>query len=84
VPLALLFLAPFVDPRRPFRLLHLDLLALLAFGLSHVFFNAGNLDASVPLVYPVLGYLLVRMLLAGFGRGGWSGARSCRTRGRRG
>ena len=73
VPLGLLFLAPFVDPRRPLRLLHLDLLALLAFGVSHVLFNHGNLDASVPLVYPVLGYLLVRMLLAGFGRGGWSG-----------
>ncbi len=26
IPLCLLFLAPFIDPRRPFRLLHLDLL----------------------------------------------------------
>jgi len=66
IPLCLLFLAPFLDPRRPFRLLHLDLLVLLGFGLSHVFFNRGELSASVPLAYPVLGYLLARCLLAGF------------------
>jgi hypothetical protein len=66
LPLCLLFLAPFVDPRRPLRLLHLDLLVLLAFGVSHVFFNRGEISTSVPLVYPVLLYLLVRMLLAGF------------------
>jgi glycosyl transferase family 87 len=59
-----LFLAPFVDPRRPFRLLHLDLLVLLAFGVSHFFFNRGEISTSVPLAYPVLAYLLVRCLLA--------------------
>jgi hypothetical protein len=64
--LCVMFLAPFVDPRRPLRLLHLDLLMLLAFGLSHVFFNRGEIDTSVPLVYPVLLYLLARMLWAGF------------------
>ncbi len=66
VPLCVMFLAPFVDPRRPFRLLHLDLLMLLGFGVSHVFFNRGEIDTSVPLVYPVLLYLLARMLWAGF------------------
>jgi hypothetical protein len=66
IPLCLLFLAPFVDFRRPLRLLHLDLLALLAFGVSHFFFNRGEIGLSVPLAYPVLAYLLVRMLLAGF------------------
>ena len=66
LPLCVVFLLPFVDPRRPFRLLHLDLLVLLAFGVSHVFFNQGEIGASVPLVYPVLLYLLVRMLVAGF------------------
>ena len=66
IPLCLLFLAPFVDLRRPFRLLHLDLLVLVAFGASHVFFNRGEIGVSVPLVYPVLLYLLVRMLFAGF------------------
>ncbi|MBN1530235.1 MAG: DUF2029 domain-containing protein [Thermoleophilaceae bacterium] len=66
VPLALLFLAPFVDPRRPFRLVHLDLLVLLGFGVSQYFFNKGNVDVSVPLTYPLLGYLLVRLAVAGF------------------
>ena len=68
LPLCVLFLLPFVDPRRPFRLLHLDLLALLAFGASHFFFNRGDISTSVPLVYPVLAYLLVRMLVVGFRR----------------
>jgi hypothetical protein len=66
IPLGLLFLAPFVDPRRPFRLIHLDLLVLVGFAVSHVYFNQGEIFTSVPLVYPVLAYLLVRMLLAGF------------------
>jgi hypothetical protein len=66
IPLCVLFLAPFVDIRRPLRLLHLDLLVLLAFGVSHVFFNRGEIGVSAPLVYPVLVYLLARMLLGGF------------------
>ncbi|HZG48265.1 MAG TPA: glycosyltransferase 87 family protein [Thermoleophilaceae bacterium] len=66
LPLCVLFLAPFVDFRRPFRLLHLDLLVLLAFGASHLFFNRGEIGVSVPLVYPVLAYLLARALLAAF------------------
>ncbi len=65
LPLCLLFLVPFVDPRRPLRLLHLDLLVLLAFGASHVFFNRGEIGVSVPLVYPVLLYLLARLVMAG-------------------
>jgi hypothetical protein len=66
LPLCALFLLPFVDFRRPFRLLHLDLAVLLLFGVSHIFFNDARIDISVPLVYPVLVYLLVRMLFAGF------------------
>jgi hypothetical protein len=66
IPLCVLFVLPFLDFRRPLRLLHLDLLVLVAFGLSHVFFNRGEIGVSVPLVYPVLLYLLVRVLLAGF------------------
>ncbi|MEA2366525.1 MAG: hypothetical protein QOI32_2037, partial [Thermoleophilaceae bacterium] len=66
IPLCLLFLAPFVDVRRPCRLLHLDLLVLLAFGLSHYFFNRGEIGVSVPLAYPVLLYLLARSLFAAF------------------
>ena len=55
IPLMVAFFVPFFDPRRPLRLLHLDLLVLLAFSLSHVFFNRGEIYTSVPLVYPVLG-----------------------------
>jgi hypothetical protein len=66
LPLCVLFLLPFVDFRRPLRLLHLDLLVLLAFGVSHVFFNRGEIGVSAPLVYPVLLYLLGRVLFAAF------------------
>jgi len=64
IVLSLLFVIPFVNPRRPFSLLHLDLLALSAFSMSLAFFNRGNIDASVPLAYPPLLYLLGRMLWA--------------------
>src|SRR5215211_2376446 len=66
LPLAAIFLLAFFDSSRPLRLLHLDLLVLLGFGLSQLYFNQGRIDVSMPLVYPLLGYLLVRMLLAGF------------------
>jgi hypothetical protein len=66
LPLCVLFLAPFVDPRRPLRLVHLDLLALLAFSVSLFFFNKAEIGWSVGLVYPVLAYVFVRMLIAGF------------------
>src|SRR3954452_3629172 len=66
LPLCLLFLAPFVDPRRPLRLIHLDLLALLGFSVSLAFFNHAKIEASVALVYPVLAYVFLRMLIAGF------------------
>jgi hypothetical protein len=66
LPLAAIFLLAFFDPRRPLRLLHLDLLVLLGFGLSQLYFNQGRIDVSMPLVYPLLAYLVVRMLLAGF------------------
>jgi hypothetical protein len=65
ITLSVLFVAPFFDPRRPFRLLHLDLLVLLGFGLSHFYFNRGEIGVSVPLVYPVLLYLLGRLLWSG-------------------
>ena len=66
IPLCILFLLPFVDRHRPFRLLHLDLLALLSFSVSQFFFNRGEIVWSVPLVYPVLAYLFLRMVYAGF------------------
>jgi Glycosyltransferase family 87 len=66
LPLCVLFLAPFVDPRRPLRLIHLDLIALLGFSVSLAFFNHAKIGASVALVYPVLAYVFLRMLIAGF------------------
>ncbi len=66
LPLALLFVFPFVDLRRPGRLLHLDLAVLLLFGASQYFFNRGQIDLSVPLACVPLVYLLVRLVLAGF------------------
>jgi hypothetical protein len=66
LPLCVLFLAPFVDPRRPLRLIHLDLLALLGFSASLFFFNKAEIELSVALVYPVLAYVFLRMLIAGF------------------
>ena len=62
LPLCLLFLLPFIDWRRPFSLLHLDLLVLLSFSVSLAFFNHAHIYASVPLTYPPLLYLLARML----------------------
>ncbi len=69
IPLCALFFAGLFDWRRPWRVAHLDLLVLLAFGISHVFFNRGEIGVSVPLVYPVLAYLFARMTWIGF-RGG--------------
>jgi hypothetical protein len=62
LPMCLLFLVPFIDIRRPFSLLHLDLLVLLSFSVSLAFFNHGHIYASVPLTYPPMLYLLARML----------------------
>jgi Glycosyltransferase family 87 len=68
IGLTLLFVAPFVDPRRPLRVRHLDLAVLMAFGVSVAFFNDANIDVSVPLAYPLLLYLLGRMLWIGLRR----------------
>jgi hypothetical protein len=69
LPMCALFLLPFLPWRRRPTLLHLDLLVLLAFSVSLAFFNHADLGMSVPLVYPCLLYLFVRMLLLAFGRG---------------
>jgi hypothetical protein len=70
LPLCLIFLIGLVDWRRLPRAANLDLLVLLGFGVSHFFFNRANIGVSVPLVYPVLVYLLGRCLWIGLrGRG---------------
>jgi hypothetical protein len=68
IPLTVLFLAPFLVPRRASKLLLLDLAVLVAFGISVAFFNDAQIDVSVPLVYPLLVYLLLRMLWVGLRR----------------
>jgi hypothetical protein len=82
VPLCILFVAPFIwprwrhrdlvdgerIPRRP-SLFIVDLLMLLGFSVSLAFFNHAEIGLSVPLVYPFLIYVVVRMLLLAGGRG---------------
>jgi hypothetical protein len=74
IPLCVVFLVGLVEWRRPWRWVHLDLLVLLSFGISHIFFNRGEIGVSVPLTYPPLVYLLGRMLWVGF-RGAGRGLR---------
>jgi hypothetical protein len=62
----LLFALPFVDRRRPLRMLHLDLAVMLALGIYHFFFARGEVALAIPLVYPVLLYLLARVLWVAF------------------
>src|SRR3954470_17968686 len=68
IPLLILFVAPFADPRRPLRVRHLDLLALCSFSVSLAFFDQGKIGASVPLAYPPLLYLLGRLTWIGLRR----------------
>ena len=45
------------------------MVVVAGFGVSHYFFNRGEIGLSVPLAYPALLYLLARSLWLGF-RGG--------------
>lgn len=69
LPMCVVFLVPFLPRRRKPSLLHLDLLVLLSFSVSLAFFNHARIGLSVPLAYPCLLYLLVRMLCLARGRG---------------
>ena len=66
----LLFFVGLADLRRPLTMRNLDLVVLLGFSVSLVFFQRGEIFASVPLAYPVLLYLLGRGVWIGFGRRG--------------
>jgi hypothetical protein len=67
LPLCAIFVLGLFDFRHPFRAANLDLVALTAgLGVSHFFFNRGEIGLSVPLAYPVLLYLLGRSLWMAF------------------
>jgi hypothetical protein len=68
IVLSVLFAAAFVDPRRPLRLLHLDLLAFTLLSVSLLLFDHGKVYSSVPLIYPALAYLFARLVHLGFAR----------------
>ncbi len=74
LPLAAIFLLALFDFRRKLRVAHLDLLVLLSFGISEIYFNDGQIGVSVPLAYPPLLYLIARMIWIGF-RGPGQGLR---------
>ncbi len=73
LPFCFVFLLGLADLRRPFSLRNLDLVALLSFSVSLLYFNRGDIFTSVPLAYPPLLYLLGRCL--------WIGARDRPSRG---
>src|SRR3954447_8223875 len=68
IPLLVLFVVPFVDPRRPLRVRHLDLLVLCSFSVSLAFFSHGTTAASFPPASPPLLYLLARLAWIGLRR----------------
>ena len=59
------FFLGLADLRRLWSVRNLDLLVLLALSVSLWFFNDGRIFTSVPLVYPVLVYLLGRSVWIG-------------------
>ena len=64
LPLSALFLLALLPVMRPRRLLSmrtLDLLVLLSFGFSLIWFNQGEIFTSVPLQYPPMVYLCLRL-----------------------
>ena len=74
IPLALIFFLGLFDLKRPGRLAHLDLLVLLSFGISQIYFNNAEIGVSAPIAYIPLLYLFGRMLWIGL-RGRGSGLR---------
>ncbi len=65
--LCALFLLPLLTPRRLVTIRTLDLLVLLSLGVSLIWFNRGEIFTSVPLVYPPLVYLGLRLAWIGMG-----------------
>jgi hypothetical protein len=69
VPFSLVFLLPFLDLRRLWRLAHLDALVLLSFWASYALFDHSHLETGVWLAYPPMIYLMLRMLMVGLRAG---------------
>jgi hypothetical protein len=64
------FLLGLADLRRPISVRNLDLVVLLSFSFSLLYFNRGEVFTAMPLAYPPLLYLLARMAWIGrHGRG---------------
>ena len=70
IPLCALFVAGLMNWRRPFSLRTLDLLVLVSFGISLIFFDHANLFLATPLVYPPMIYLIARGVRVGFSHAG--------------
>jgi hypothetical protein len=66
--LSVAFLLPLLRFRRLLSLRTLDLLALLSFTVSWIWFNRGEIFTSVPLQYPPLVYLALRLTWIGVRR----------------
>jgi hypothetical protein len=67
--LGFVFAAAFMRTDKVLHIRNLDVLALLSFLASHIFFRAADVHWAVLLWYPPLLYLLARTLLMGFGYG---------------
>lgn len=65
ITLSALFLLPLVRIRRLVSWRTLDLLVLLSFSVSLIWFNRGEIFTSVPLAYPPLVYLALRLGVIG-------------------
>jgi hypothetical protein len=74
LPLCALFLLPLLTLRRLISIRTLDLLVLLSFGVSLVWFNRGEIFTSVPLAYPPMVYLAARLVWIGLRRRPGDGA----------
>lgn len=66
--LSALFLVPLISIRRLVSWRTLDLLVLLSFSISLIWFNRGEIFTSVPLAYPPMAYLTARLAWVGFTR----------------
>jgi hypothetical protein len=68
LPLCAIFLVPLLWIRRLISWRTLDLLVLLSFGVSLIWFNRGEIFTSTPLAYPPMVYLAARLAWVGLRR----------------